>query len=29
CGGVAVISGMNPASKATKTNVLTAWRREL
>ncbi len=29
CGGVAVISGMNPARKATKTNVLTALRREL
>ena len=29
CAGVAVISGMNPARKATKTNVLTALRREL
>lgn len=27
--GVAVISGLNPARKATKTNVLTALRREL
>ncbi|MBT2575799.1 ABC transporter permease [Bacillus sp. ISL-51] len=29
CAGVAVLSGMNPARKATKTNVLTALRREL
>ncbi|MFP5181030.1 ABC transporter permease [Bacillus altitudinis] len=27
--GVAIISGLNPARKATKTNVLTALRREI
>ncbi|MCY8605495.1 macrolide ABC transporter permease, partial [Bacillus sonorensis] len=27
--GVAILSGLNPAVKATRTNVLTALRREL
>ncbi|MDI5789671.1 hypothetical protein PO124_18400 [Bacillus licheniformis] len=27
--GVAILSGLNPAIKATRTNVLTALRREL
>jgi acetoin utilization transport system permease protein len=27
--GVAILSGLNPARKATKTNVLAALRREI